>query len=413
MKTDAERPTQSAADAPPVPLSATVFSSFDELAPMRDEWNRFADRAGASAFLSYEICSVWWSHYGGGRRLAVFVFREGTELAGIVPMFVERRWLGPVWLRTAGLVGSDMPFVQDPPIAAARAKEVFAETIARLLRDFGCDAVKFAPLSGAYEHTGALREAANGLGALGRVFRDAETGPHTNLYLPASFDAYVASLSKGHRSNYKRSVKLLREAYDVQTDVLTGAAEMEAEFEKFMRLHAEQWAAEGKLGHFGDWPGSEAYHRNLVRTLAPLGRAHMVRLLLDGQVVSYQLCYSFGKWLHWFLPARAARPELERFSLGKFGVFQIVEFAIPAGFTTVEEGVGHYDYKVQLGGTEHAVRSIVVVAAGGGTSLRLSLFLRLSRALDLVYYRGWFQRIAPKLPFPRRPLWKLWIRSRL
>ncbi len=45
--------------------------------------------------------------------------------------------------------------------------------------------------------------------------------------------------------------------------------------------------------------------------------------------------------------------------------------------------------------------------------LRASLFASLSRLLHLCYYRIWFSRLAPRLPFKRRPLWKLWIRTRL
>ena len=33
-------------------------------------------------------------------------------------------------------------------------------------------------------------------------------------------------------------------------------------------MHASQWAAEGKLGHFGDWPHSEAFNTDLVNELS-------------------------------------------------------------------------------------------------------------------------------------------------
>jgi CelD/BcsL family acetyltransferase involved in cellulose biosynthesis len=391
----------------------SVVSRESELPALRAEWNAFALAAGASDLMSWETCATWWKHYGRGGELCVMVFRDGEGIAGLLPMHVSRRWLGSVALRTASFLGSDFPFVLDPPLRADRAREVFAQAIRFLVAERRCAAVTFSPLSGAWPHLEALRAAMRDVEDAARVLRDAETGPHTILELPATFDAYLASLSKNQRANWRRGMKQLGEAHDLKADVLTDPAALEAELPKFLQLHKEQWESEGKLGHFGDWPGSEAYHREVVRVHAETGRAHLTRMSVDGVVVSYQLCYAFGPWLHWILPARAVRPDLEKFSLGRLGLVHLIEHAIATGHRRIEEGVGRYDYKVQLGATELGVRSFVVGARGAWASARIRAFLAGGRLLDRLYYRGWFQRVAPKLPFRRRPLWKTWIRSRL
>ncbi|MFO0829774.1 MAG: GNAT family N-acetyltransferase [Phycisphaerales bacterium] len=332
---------------------------------------------------------------------------------GILPMFVERRWLGPVWLKVAALVGSDYSYVLDPPMREAGAREMYIAAMKHLLGELGCDAVKLSPLSGTYARTAALREAAGSLGETARVLRDEEIGPHTMLYLPATFEEYLASLSRSVRSNHKRRTKLLAEGYEVKVDVISEHTELAAEFPKFVALHGAQWNAEGKLGHFDDWPGAEAYYCDLIKKHAPQGRARIVRLALNGEVASYQLCFAFDKCLHWVLPARSTRPELERFSLGTLGVMQLAEGAIRDGYAVMEQGVGHYGYKLDLGGTEHAVRAVVVGSSSLATRLRVKCFLWLAKRLDFFYYRVWFQRVAPKLPLARRPLWTTWIRSRL
>jgi hypothetical protein len=56
-----------------------------------------------------------------------------------------------------------------------------------------------------------------------------------------------------------------------------------------------------------------------------------------------------------------------------------------------------------------------MLIVGGTTRARAKtrLLNRWSDLLHLLYYRIWFSRIAPHLPLPRRPLWRIWMRSHL
>lgn len=387
--------------------------SFAELEPLREEWDRFVAACGATAYHSFDQCRIWWEHYGRGRRLLVFVVRADGAMVALLPMFVERRWLGPVWLDVAALVGSDSTL----PVLELAARESAAEESVRLVLDrlLGserCDVVRFAPLAGD-AGAAAVRAATKALGSRARLVSDCVTGPYTLFCLPETFDAYLASIGKSQRSNYRRGMKQLREAHDVLLDVVSDPSELAREFPKFKALHDAQWASERKLGHFGDWPRGAAYHEDLVRAHAREGRAHLVRMSLGGRVVSYQLCYAIGRTLHWFLPARVLDPELERFSLGRLGLAQLVEFAIGAGYRRIDGGLGHYDYKVQLGGEERPVLSMLVASTRPGVATRVGVYVRLARLFHFLYYRTWFLKLAPRLPLPRRPLWRSWIRSRL
>jgi hypothetical protein len=90
--------------------------------------------------------------------------------------------------------------------------------------------------------------------------------------------------------------------------------------------------------------------------------------------------------------------------------------AIGEGVRRVEAGMGHYDYKLQLGGREHNLRSVLLVANRRGSGIRARYLMSLAGALHAVYYKLWVLRIAPHLSprlWRRRPLWKCWIRTRL
>ena len=59
-----------------------------------------------------------------------------------------------------------------------------------------------------------------------------------------------------------------------------------AYFERFVALHAEHWRPQGKSGHFGDWPRSEAFNRELVARMAANGRARFYEIAAGGRPIA-------------------------------------------------------------------------------------------------------------------------------
>ena len=165
--------------------------------------------------------------------------------------------------------------------------------------------------------------------------------------MPDGFDAYLGGLSKNQRSNYRRNVNKLGKAFEFQVDVVREGPELEREFEAFVEMHQAQWKAVGKLGHFGDWPRSREFTRDLVDTLAGTGRApdpagrrrrgRLVLLLLRADGTYY-----------WRLPARLTGEEWDQFALGRVGLLKMIEVAAAEGATAIEAGTGAYEYKEKL-----------------------------------------------------------------
>jgi len=139
----------------------------------------------------------------------------------------------------------------------------------------------------------------------------------------------------------------------------------------------------------------------------------MVRTLADDHVVALQYAFVFGDVCYWRLPARTVRPEFKRFALGRLGLTQLIEIMIDERVRHIEAGAGHYEYKLRLGGQEMDLRSILIAANRGTSILRARLLVWLSDIIHLFYYRIWFGRIAPHLPFRPKSLWQYWIRLRI
>ena len=92
--------------------------------------------------------------------------------------------------------------------------------------------------------------------------------------------------------------------------------------------------------------------------------------------------------------------------------FEVIETHISWVFLT-----GDYAYKIDYGGRYVDVRRLLVLRKGRVHAARAWLLLTASDLLHLGYYRIYFSRLIPKIRAVTgrrpRPLWRIWIRSRV
>lgn len=88
-------------------LSFEIKTSFADLDLIREEWDQFVLSVDGGVFFSYDWCKIWWKYYSYKRKLRIFIFRDCGEIKGIVPIVVDKIWLGVTWIKVAKLLGSD------------------------------------------------------------------------------------------------------------------------------------------------------------------------------------------------------------------------------------------------------------------------------------------------------------------
>jgi CelD/BcsL family acetyltransferase involved in cellulose biosynthesis len=400
--------------APTHALSVQTLDSFEAAHPLREQWDQLVAESDSDIYQSYDWCRIWWRHYGAGRKLRIFVFRAHEQLVGIVPMFFEH--LGPalLGLRMAKMVGCDSALT----LCSLTVQPKWGPDAAKIiLEDWlgskHADAVWFGPLNGSDHSSASVRGALAALGGRARLVRDKALGVHATFNLPATFEEYFASLNKRQRQNLRRDMNLLGRSFRIESDAVDKMSQGTEEFAAFRQMHDAQWQTEGKLGHFLDWPGATDFNQDLMLDQVARKQFRLYRIAADGKVVSYQYGYRFARGFAWRLTARQLGEQWDRFGLGRFGLIKMLEIAISEGIRRVEAGIGHYEYKVQLGAQEFPVHSILISSASGVCGLRLKAFAAMAEMIHLFYYRIWFLRLAPKLPLKRAPLRRLWIKFRL
>jgi CelD/BcsL family acetyltransferase involved in cellulose biosynthesis len=391
-------------------LSVERLGSLDDLDPVREEWDGFVEESGSDIYFTVDWLQAWWMHYGRGRTFEGLIVRHGDRMVGALPFSVERLRAGPFPVRLGRFVGADSTLpVFTPAIAEGFEEPVLQAALDRLLGDAGCVAVSLSPLSGESRAAAAAERVA---AQRFRLVRSDSTRPHTVFRFPGSFEEYLAGLSKSQRQNHRRYLRQLHGKHEISYRSVSGDDAI-SYFDRFLKLHAAHWQAEGKLGHFGDWPASEEFNRDLIARMAATGRARFYEIAGDGRVLAIEYSFVLGDRCYWRLPARDLDPELQKVRLGRLSLAEMFRVLIEDGQTMVEAGPGSYEYKVRLGGREHPLRRVVISGPSISSRWRSALLLRWADLLHLVYYRGWFLKLAPRLGRSSRPLWGRWIRTRM
>lgn len=380
-------------------LTCRVFRSFAGLDDLRPAWDRACLRAGGSVYMTYDWVRVWWEFYGGGAELRLFVFFTGECIEAVVPIYIVTLGWGPWRLRVARLVGANIPpKVFDPPVPESCAREVIGQVIDQLFEHDACDLLSFGPVSELQPFAKCVEAVCSQRAHLARQ-RNVVRGIHSVFHVPATMEEYFGSLSKNERKNRRKyELRLLRKEYETHVGVVSDAAEVSQEFERFAEQHREQWGAEGKSGHFGAWPRALEYNRALVSAQSERGRVRFIRIVANGEVIANQYTFAFANRCFWELPSRAVDQKWERFSLGPTAIVTMIDQAVKEGMGRVEGGLAHYDYKVRLGAKEYSTLTFRIVGARPLARARFALFSLYRNCWSYVYHKIWYRRVMPRLP---------------
>lgn len=396
-------------------VSLEVCTCFEELAHMQGEWDNFVEANGADIFMTYDWCRIWWKYYGKGRNLKIFIFRNNDELVGMIPLFFEKIWLGPIYIRVVKIVGSDFTLAQfSLPIRDCFLKEV-VEGLAGKLYDLDWDIIHIGPIAGRY---GNLLDLEKAMDFSSNSFAEVETeerGVQTYFDLAESWENQLLTLSKKERGDIRRNYRYVAKVVDdidkpVQT-VVADSNNIQEIFNDFVEMHKDHWNRLNKAGHFGDWPKSFDFHFEMSKSQLACGRLRLFKVVVDGNCLGYEYDYKFGQNYFEILNARSCGEKYINISLGKIVFSEHVKKAIDEKVDCIDSMRGRYDHKIKMGGRLYPMHSIYITKKGYMRERRTRLFRLLSKLYNICYYKIWFSRLAPKVMKKRGSLRKLWIRT--
>jgi CelD/BcsL family acetyltransferase involved in cellulose biosynthesis len=278
-------------------MQIIAFSSWDELVPYADSWDRLARSV---PFRSWAWLSSWWSHFGpqtpGGpaKRLMVLgVLDASGRLAGIAPWYLERsvakgwalRWLG------SGEVCSDYASILCMPEDADRV----SESIAAYLTGSNCGpgarhCWDLMEIDGVDTEDSTVTRLLRQLGERGCSQHENAPQQTWRLDLPNSWEEYLGMISKGHRKKLRRAERDYFQTGRAALRVVENCEQLEPAMDVLIELHQKRRLMLGEPGCFVS-PRYTAFHREAARRLLLAGQLQFLTLELDGRVVAaeYQM----------------------------------------------------------------------------------------------------------------------------
>ncbi|MEH6547940.1 MAG: GNAT family N-acetyltransferase [Sneathiella sp.] len=393
-------------------LSLTVLKSVEELKEHRKEWDGFVESIGSDVYFLVDWLETWLQFYGKNCDLRCYIVKKNSRIVAVLPFSIERTRIGFFSIRIARFVGSYGTIVVfSPPIQPTCEAQVMKLVLPKLLSDEKCDVVCLSPISGksplsAMENWDEISDDKFAL------LEKKDVGVHTIFDLPSTFDEYLLSLGKSKRKKYLKSNRLLSNEFELESRMLEKEKALEC-FEIFVDFHTKLWNRLGKLGHFGDWPLSLEFNRELVSKFSRTGHVKFYELSTGNRSLCLTYIFELGETSYRRLSARDPSSEMASFSVGRVGYVKSLEILIDSGKRFADTGPGHYEYKTALGGQEYQMKRIIFTKPSLASRKQAYRYLKLSDWLNFIYYRVWFLKLSPRLRLKSRPLWTFWIRAKL
>lgn len=237
---------------------------FNDLDQRGETWAALAARS-RNVFASWEWCSVWWRHFGGGKEACFSECRRDGEPFAILPVFVEKRR----GLRLSRLLGQGPGDVlgaicapEDAALAGRELRRAMAGAPSRIQL---AERLPGGAQAEAFGGRLLLREANPSLEIAGRSWED-----------------YVSGLSRNTRENVRRGGRKAERAHEIGYRLCDSAAELERDFETLLRLHRDRWGADSTFLQ----PATVAFHRDLAEAMLAAGRLRLWTMTLDDQPVA-------------------------------------------------------------------------------------------------------------------------------
>lgn len=326
---------------------------------LRAAWNPLlAASASDSIFLTWEWCEAWWKNYGAGRPLFILVARDGEQVLGIAPLFVDRvKRAGAKWncLRVIGDGSQDSDYL-DFIVPAGHEHPVVSAFVDYLIAHQGeWDWLQFEGTSEDSVCLSVLLELAKQ-----KAWKfTSEPMPSASLRLPDSFEEYVKLLQPRVRSKVRSSLAFVDQTIGSAPKQCRDAAELDSWLPILFDLHARRWQQKNLPGVFRGAAKRSFYH-DISR--AALQQGWLAFHRLDWGECPLALQYGFRYRNRFYLLQEGYDPAFEPLRPGMALRGWLMRHWIEEKLEEYDFLAGASSYKLEWGAQRKYLRRVTITA---------------------------------------------------
>jgi CelD/BcsL family acetyltransferase involved in cellulose biosynthesis len=336
-------------------LDTAVYAEAGAFVTLRDEWHRLLPSTAANTvFSTPEWLGAWWQVFGMDRPLHIAAFRQDGELAGLAPLM---RSVEDGHRCVCFIGGLDVSDYFDILVRQGHETATLSAFLDHIDTLSDWDLVDLHSVRDGSPTLTTLPGLARARGYTVTI-RQEEVCPI--IQLPATWEAYLESLSKKDRHELRRKLRRLDAEAPGQWAWRTvrDAADLPQALSDFFDLHAKSGANKAEF-----WDDSRRTFFGVnARAMLSAGWLHLSFLELNGRRAAAIYAYDYGDTVG--LYNSGYDPAHGYFSVGVLLVALGVQEAIAAGKRRFDFLRGSEPYKYTFGAVDTAVFNIEISRTG-------------------------------------------------
>lgn len=309
-----------------------------------DEWCRLLRESSNYPFQHPAWHQAWWNRFGAERAPRLLTVRDGDRLVMVAPLMRD---------------GEQLLFAGDPEICdymdVIAGADVDSGAYASLLTAIEAEPWQQLLLWGIPEDSPTLRFVPELARARGWQVEEEVEAVCPQLTLPATWDDYLATLSKKDRHELRRKMRRFSEAGGAMTlYALREPDAVRAGLDDFLRLHT----ISRQDKHEFMTTEMELFFREMSVGLAADDLTRLFFVELDGRRVAGLLAFDTGTEL--LLYNSGYDPAYSHASVGLVSKALTLQSAIQSGERCYDFLRGAEPYKYDLGAKDREVRRLII-----------------------------------------------------
>ena len=311
---------------------------------IQQEWERLLPSCSTNTiFVTPWWQRLWWRHFGDGAALRILSVRHDDDLAGVAPLSQRDGVMS--------FLGDTDLFDYGDFLVRRGNEEIFYDILCDFLVELDWHTLVLKSLPQGSPTLTYIPSLAESKGFSAEVVEE-DMAPVAAL--PASWDEYLAGLTRKDRHELRRKLRRLENADSTRQYTCESPETIARCMEDFLRL----LRASGRDKIEFMTPEREAFFLDVARELTPRGQFKLYFLEVNDVRVASSICFDYaGAYL---LYNSGYDPDYSSLSVGLVNKALCIRDAIEEGRHSFDFLRGTERYKYDLGGQSRAIYQLVV-----------------------------------------------------
>ena len=307
-------------------MNIIEINNYRDFISLEEKWREVLQRCNHTIFSTWEWLSIWWKHFGNGKRLYVLLAEDNGKIIGIAPLMYSVDTL-------FGLRRGKIEFIGTPD--SDYADFILVDRIGECIKLF-IDYLNNIPAKWDYIDLKEMPENSKSLPFLNELCPKSlkTVNECTFMSLPKSYEIFLMNLNHKMKKDLSRTSRRIEETFKVKFADYSDSQSVSEGVQLLFKLHQKRWESRGFPGIFANQKVRD-FHFEMAQLLSQRKWLRLHLLYLSGKPVAAEYGFAYRSKFYLYITGRD--PEYYKYSVSNLLRAHIVR-------KLIEEKVTEYDF---------------------------------------------------------------------